>query len=62
MIRSVMGQRFSGVIRKSVLGKSALFTWPEGNGGTQSYPNDSSKVIVNYLDMADETDGINLHQ
>lgn len=43
-------------------GGSALFTWPEGNGGTQSYPNDSSKVIVNYLDMADETDGINLHQ
>jgi len=38
-----------------------LFYWPNSNGGTQSYPNDPTKVIVNYQDQADETDGINLH-
>ena len=35
--------------------------WPDGNGGTQNYPDDSTKIVVSYYDMAGETDGINLH-
>ncbi len=38
-----------------------LFYWPNSNGGTQSYPDDNTKVIVNYQDQADEMDGVNLH-
>lgn len=41
---------------------NTIFVWPDGNGGTQNYPDDSSKIVVTYSDMADETDGINLHQ
>lgn len=40
---------------------NTIFGWPDGNGGTQNYPDDPSKIVVTYIDMADETDGINLH-
>jgi len=40
---------------------NTIFFWPDGNGGTQNYPDDSTKIVVTYYDMADETDGINLH-
>ncbi len=41
---------------------NTIFVWPDGNGGTQNYPDDSTKIVVTFTDMADETDGINLHQ
>lgn len=40
---------------------NTIFIWPEGNGGTQNYPDDASKIVVTYSEMADETDGVNLH-
>ncbi len=40
----------------------SLATWPDGNGGFQNYPDDSTKVIVSFTNYANETDGIDLHQ
>lgn len=35
--------------------------WPDGNGGFHQYPDDPTRIIVNFTDYADETDGINEH-
>ncbi len=40
---------------------NSIFVWANGNGNTQNYPDDATKIVVTYSDMADETDGINLH-
>lgn len=40
---------------------SPLVSWPNSNGGTQSYPDDGTKVLVMYFDQSTELDGFNLH-
>jgi len=35
--------------------------WPDGNGGTQNYPDDSTKTVVSYYDMPTKPTEINLH-